>query len=115
MNVDKYLQQKAVYWGSPIQGAFGGKTFADPVEIDCRWRDRREIFQLANGEQVVSRAVILVDRDVDEQGMLYLGELDDLESSQQANPMTISRAYPIRRFDKIPDRTASNFLRKAYL
>ena len=112
--------QTAVYWGTPVDDGYGGKTFADPVEIDCRWEDKIENIDRVGGgrlgEEVVSEAQVYVTQDVEEHGYLFLGDLDDLDSDEEADPTTITKAYMINRFEKVPVmRSSSEFLRKAYL
>ena len=111
--------QTAVYWGSPTSDGYGGKTFADPVEISCRWEDIVENINRVGarlGEEIVSMAQVYVTTDVEEQGYLFLGTLDDLDSDEEADPTKIVKAYMINRFDKIPVlRSTTEFLRKAYL
>jgi hypothetical protein len=65
---------------------------------------------------------VFVTQDVQEEGMLYLGTLDDLydlyaESSGGGidDPMSIVGAYIIKRFQKTPTLDGSGYLRKAYL
>ena len=107
--------QTAVYWGTPVADGYGGTTFAAPVEIYCRWTENREIIQNSLGEQEISNAQVIVLQDVDEQGYLYLGELDDL-SSNPSDPKAEDDTFEIKKFDKIPElRSTTNFLRKAYL
>ncbi len=117
--IARLCTQTAVYWGSPVNDGYGGKTFDDPVEISCRWEDRIESINRVGarlGEEIVSRAQVYVTEDVEELGYLYLGTLDDLDSDEEADPTTIVKAYMINRFDKIPTMRSSNeFLRKAYL
>ena len=108
--------QTAVYWGSPVEDGTGGKTFADPVEISCRWEDTLEVITDAQGNDIVSKSAIYVTQDVDEQGYIYLGTLADLDSAEEADPTTVDDAHVIRRFDKIPTlRKTNEFLRKVYL
>ena len=111
--------QTAVYWGNPTGDGYGGKTFDDPVEISCRWEDIVENINRVGarlGEEIVSMAQVYVTTDVEEQGYLFLGTLDDLDSGEEADPTTIVKAYMINRFDKIPVlRSTTEFLRKAYL
>lgn len=112
---DRNLNQTAVYWRSPTPDGMGGFTYDDPEEIDCRWTASTQVITASNGDQVVCRAEVQVDQDLDEQGLLYLGTLDDLESSEEEDPSTVDAAYSIRRFDKIPGIRADRFFRKAYL
>lgn len=112
---DRNLNQTAVYWGTPVDDGDGGLTFADPVEIDCRWVDISEVITAASGEQIVSRAKVRVNQDLDERGMLYLGTLADLDSTQEGDPLSVDGAHEIRRFDKIPTIKANAYSRKAWL
>ncbi len=115
-------QETAVYWGDPSNDGQGGLTFGSqyPREIKCRWEDRIEVISMQGGgrksEEFVSKAMVMVLEDVDEQGYLFLGDLDDLNSSQEENPKDVDKAYRIQRFDKIPAvRHGTEFIRKAYL
>ena len=122
--IARRCNQTAVYWGSPVNtGAGRKKTYAEPVEIDCRWEDSAQLISDDKGNEITSRAVIFVTQDVDEQGMLYLGELETLydlvgESSGGGldDPQAIANVYTIRRFEKVPSiNDPTQFLRKAYL
>lgn len=112
---ERNLNQTAVYWGSPAPDGYGGYTFAEAVEIDCRWVDTTEMIMDAKGENVVSRASVQVAQDLDVDGMLFLGTLNDLDSSQEEDPTTIPTAYRIKRFDKTPTIRGNSFYRAAYL
>ncbi len=111
--------QTAVYWGTPTEDGYGGKNLADPVEIDCRWEDRIELISRVGarlGEEFISSARVFVTQDVDEQGWLFLGDLDDLDSDEEANPKDADGAFAIERFDKSPVlRSTNKFARVAYL
>ena len=125
MSITSFLtrtcKQVAVYWGSPVNDGYGGKTFADPVEIFCRWEDKNEIFVAPNGDEAVSKSVVYVLQDLDQEGYLYLGTLDDLlesggESTGELVPSEIEGAQIIKRFDKTPALgSTTEFLRKVYL
>jgi len=122
MGIEDFMKrtcnQTAVYWGDPVDDGYGGETFGSryPVEIDCRWEDVKEVIQDAQGNEIVSRSRIYVLEDVDEEGYLYLGTLDDLDSDELENPKKLNGAFKIKRFDKIPSIRGSNeFVRKAYI
>jgi len=125
----RQFKQKCVYWGSPVNDGQGGYTFADPVELDCRWERMDQIVKDDKGKEFTSRAVIFLGQDVDYDGLLYLGTLDNLydivdESSAGIldDPKTFFADHPtapiftIRRFQKVPALgSTTDFLRKAYL
>jgi len=119
--IEKFIQkiavQTAVYWGSPTNSGYGGYTYATPVEIGVRWEDVKETFVDKEGKETVSRAKIFVTQDLDEDGYLYLGTLDDFDSTVDTDaPREIVGCFPIKRFDKIPMiRKTDEFVRLAYL
>lgn len=108
------LFQKAIYWGHPVADGYGGYTWDDPVEISCRWEDIMMVEALAMEIRAELRSEVFLDQDVDEQGMLLLGELEDLDSGDFNDPVNAG-ATMIIRFDKIPTVKADYFLRKAYV
>jgi hypothetical protein len=114
--------QICVYWGSPINDGKGGFTFAEPVELACRWEASNQIVTDKNGSELTSRAVAYLLQDVDEDGMLYLGHLDDFMDSEDSSgdfdiphPKSIDGAYYIKRFVKTPNVSGKEYLRAAYL
>jgi hypothetical protein len=75
-----------------------------------------QIITDAKGTEMTSRALVFLTQDVDEEGMLFLGTLDDLDSADEENPMSVNEAYIIKRFQKTPALGSTTvFLRKAYL
>lgn len=123
----KHCKQTCVYWGSPLDDGEGGFTFATPVEILCRWEGKVQIVKDddAKGGEIESVAIVYVLQDVDEQGYLYLGTLDDFEilgdseedsSGGWYNPQAVQGAYKIKQFEKIPALSSTTeFVRRAYL
>jgi len=131
MGIETFLSQVCtqvcVYWASPTSNGRGGYTYDDPVELYCRWKDEQQIFASNDGEQLVSKAVVHVLEDVDTDGLLYLGSLDDLEtlyddsegdsSGVWYDPKLIEEGLCIiKKFTKVPAlRSTTQFVRKAYL
>ena len=112
------LNQTCVYWGTPTASGYGAFTYATPVELDCRWLQVREVITDNNGDEIVSHSRVRVAQDVDEEGVLYLGALDDLTVAQKANPLKVDNAFKIRKFDKKPTMrkgSAQRVFRKAWL
>jgi hypothetical protein len=117
MNLAKYFNQTAVYWGSPENDGFGGYSFADPIEVKVRWTVKQERFLSSQGsgngvEELLSRVTVLAETDFEMLGKMSLTILNDLSSSQL--PET-ENALTIMGFEKIPTKDARQFLRKVYL
>jgi hypothetical protein len=120
LGIEKFLQkisvQTAVYWGNPTDDGYGGITYDDPEEISVRWENTTKLITTADGQEYACVAEVIVNQDVEVNGYLYLGELDDLDSSEMDDPKTVDAAYRIKRFDKIPMiKKTDEFVRKAYL
>ena len=108
--------QTAVYWGTPVNDGTGGKTFADPVEISCRWEETIQVMLDAKGVETTSRAAVYLTQDVDEEGMIFLGTLDDLDSDEEDDPMTATGVHTIKRFSKTPSLgSTTDFRRVAFV
>jgi len=108
------LNQKVVYWGSPVTDGYGKLTFADPIEIDVRWEAKMELFLSFNGKEELSQAIIYSDTEMEIDGYLMLGELTDL-IGLTSDPMAQVAACPIKQFKKSPDLTGSTYVRKTWL
>lgn len=112
----------AVYWAPLGDDGMGGMLFAEPVEIDCRWEHRVQVLTDAKGTVIGSRGSAVVTQDVEEEGFLFHGTLDDLEGSEADSsgiyydPKQVEGAYEIKQFEKVPAlRSTTAFYRKAYL
>ena len=117
MNLAKFFNQTACYWGNPIPDGFGGYAFDDPIEVKVRWTVKQEKFLSSQGvgngvEEFLSHVTVLSETDFDMNGRMALEYLTDLDSEQL--PETVG-ALTIMGFEKIPTKDAKQFLRKAYL
>lgn len=111
---ERNLNQTCVYWSAPVNDGYGGYTWATPVELDCRWVLKTNVLMSVNGRELVSTVEVRVKQDVDEEGMMWLGNLTDLTLAQQADPIEAG-AFQIKSFSKVPTLDATRFSRKAYL
>jgi len=113
--VTRTSKQTAVYWGNPVEDGEGGSSFDAAVEIQCRWESQSEIVKDQDGNELVSTARVYVLQDLDENGYLYLGTLDDLDSNPD-EPRDVDGALRIILTDKIPALgSTTEFVRKVHL
>jgi len=103
------FRQSATYWASPVSDGMGGYSWDAPTALKVRWEDRQEQFANEFGEALVSKALVFTDVDIDTNGYLYLG------TSVVTDPSTLSGAYKVRQFIKLPDLRQMINERKAYL
>lgn len=103
---------KAIWWSKTGRGVSGDPTFAAPVEISCRWEDVQERFIDLVGAEVVSSALVYVDRDMKAGDFLQRGEL---ESGTPANPTDSSEAWEMRDWNKLPNFKETEYLRSTHL
>jgi hypothetical protein len=114
--VESVCVQTMVYWSTPTPDGYGGFTYSTPEEISCRWDEKMQLVRGANGEEVVSKAEVMVTRDIDEGGFLYLGSLDDLSVAQKADPMLVDGAWKVLSISKTPlFQSTDEFVRTVYL
>jgi len=111
---ERNLNQIAVYWGNPTNDGSGGYSYADPVELDCRWESVDTVSASSIGLNYVVEHEVQVAQDLDKDGMMLLGTIDSIGESDLSVPERLG-AKRIVKFDKIPDLKATHFFRKAYL
>lgn len=110
------FNQTAVYWGSPVEDGSGGKTYATPVEIKCRWEDRQIVVSEEDGKEISSSSQVFTTEDLEEQGYLFLGTLDDLTVENRIDPKLVNKAYEIARVSAVPAVGSTTvFVKKVYL
>lgn len=123
MGVYQMLQKRlqahtCVYWANPVNDGYGGQTFDDPVELQCHWQEVRTLMRDKFGKEIVSEAVVYLLQDVDEDGYLLLGSIDDVLQSDSTftDPKELSGARKIIKFAKTPSlHRTGDYVRKAFL
>ncbi len=121
MSIERFIKkitvQTAVYWGFPVNDGFGGFTYSIIIDIKCRWDGVTELITNSKGKEVVSSAKLLVDIDLNEEGYLYLGSLNDFVSGFDfSNPKNVDGAFSIQKIEKTPMiKSTTNFVRTVYL
>ena len=118
MSIANYMKkacfQTAVYWGSPTSDLDGSSSYVSPVEIKCLWQEAIKMIKDTEGKEIVSNASIYVLQDLDNHGMLFHGELDDLSLEEKNDPKKRTEAYEIKLFVKTPSlHLRGEFNRKA--
>ena len=114
--IARMCKQDAVYWGNPQNDGYSDFTYDAAVEIKCRWEDKEQIVSKGDEKAVIFRSIIFLLQDVDTDGLLWLGSVDDLTSDQKLNPKELSGIMVIKRFEKSPEiKSTDKFLRKAFL
>lgn len=107
--------QTAVYWAAPTNTGTD-LTFITPVEVKCRWEDKKVVYRATDGKEHISRSVVYVLQEMDEDGYLYLGELADLSTGEKADPRTLIDAFTVKQFNKSPSLgTEDDFIYTVYL
>lgn len=111
---EKFAVQTAVYWGSPVNDGYGGRTFATPREILVRWDDDEHISKDSFGNDFKTKAKLIVTEDLDFEGFCMLGSLSEVTGK---TPFDFpGRAYQIIRKTMTPMvRKTDDFLRIVYL
>jgi len=118
--IERYIKRiskdKAVYWPSPTPREDGSNSYGAPIEINCFWKDGFQSIPDRDMREVSVKALIYVSQDLDEQGMLYKGRLQDLTAAEKADPRLVERAYEITKFVKTPSLHLRNqYNRQVYI
>ena len=106
-NVKRLFKDTITYWASH-EDSFGGFSLSPPIVMKGRWEDRIERVTDSAGDELISRAVVLLDQKVEVDGYLYLGDSSSNRPAEEG-------AHRIRRVDRIASLTGSKTLWKAYL
>lgn len=112
-NYTRNMTQTATYWTPGTNDGAGGKSYAAPVTIRCRWQDVQKLFIDMHGETVMSSAIVYPDRVLENSGYLALGDLTDEEHYMQPN--LIRAAREIRSVGASPSLNGAQQLNKVYL
>lgn len=110
MDFSTKLNQVATYWPPGLPDAYGRVTFeAAPVEITIRWQNAAELFRDAQGNEVVSRAVIYTLDLLAVGGWIQLG---NAAVGTVSDPRLADRADEIRQIGTSPSLRATQQLYK---
>ena len=112
--IDTARKQTAIWWQRTGIDGFGVPSFAAPVDIRVRWDDSAEKFITAEGEEKVSRSVVMVDV-ADGVGLDDYLKLGASDSGTASNPENETGAYPVLRYDLTPNLANTETLAEAYL
>ncbi len=106
--IDTFRRRDAVYYPQDGMSADGNPTFGIPVEIKVRWDDVTQRFNLPDGSEAISNAVVYVDRQMDIGDLLFYGTLLDLKYPDE--PLKNRRINEIRQFSRIDNLKATKTL-----
>ena len=110
----KTMKATAVYWPPEnTYDSYGKPVPRDPFEILVRWDDVVEEFVDEEGVPQMSKAKLIVDRDLEIGGVLMLGELADIVD--YAEPKENPDAWEIKLFSKIANFRGNKYIRQVYL
>lgn len=102
--------QDITYWAPAGDNRYGDDTFEAPVKLRGRWEDRQEQMMLPSGEESVSKAIVFIGTDVDEEGYLAVGDY-----TGQNDPSAVAGAQQIRATVSIPSMRSNEVERRAIL
>ena len=77
----------ATYWPIKADDGFGGQTFDEPITLDVRWQDRRELIRDDEGREKVSRHVVYLvegEASIVEGGWMARGDKTATADPRQA-------------------------------
>lgn len=107
----RFRKQTATVWKQNGVDSGGDPEFtaASPFTITVRWEERNDNLIGTDGESFMSQAVVYPGIDLVPGDYLYLG------TNTTADPTTVTGAFEVKKFEKIPSPSAKKFIRKATL
>lgn len=113
----RLLRQTVVYWETDSTDVFGNTSWEAGIEIKARWEEQAEDVLNADGENVVSKAVVYVDGDQDivMDGVMFLGVKSSLTTAQIPDPDRVANAYRIIAVRNSPELRNRRSLKKLWL
>lgn len=114
MNRKRLYKQTMVYWNPPTKSR-GDDVYTEPIELCCRWLDKVERFVDSTGQEKTSVSVFYTDTLIELDAQAFEGTFADLSSGEEENPVSIPKARPIQKVDKIPSLRGGCFSYKGYL
>lgn len=110
--IKRMRRQTAVYWKRTTPDHYANFSYAEPVEITCRWED---VTLEVRGDEVEATnfsSRVYVDRVMNLGDVLMLGAL---ESDTPEDPKGLESAKAIQRFEALPNLKNRETLYTAYL
>lgn len=117
LKIRKYLKQTAVLWAKTGTGGSGQATYAQPVEVACRWDDVQEEVQMIDGRKVISNAQLMLASPVTLGSLLMLGTLATWQAmpTYPRVPTKAQGAFEVFKASGTPDIKGRPLLYQAYL
>ena len=85
--------QPIVYWANPVSDGFTGFEYDDPVQLYGRWEELNEVIMGPNGKELISQARVFLTQEVAEEGRMWLGSMDDLDSAPDPDASAVNALY----------------------
>ena len=98
--IKRMRKQYAVWWERLPADRYGKFTWAEPVEVRCRWDDSGSEYRTMKGQVEISQATVYPDRIMRQGDKLRKGEM---ETDETLDPTTLDEAFEIQRFEQIPN------------
>lgn len=114
---NKFLKQTLVYWAPAGADEYGKVAYGTPVELACRWEDRRTEYLNPEGRLVMSRAYVLLADPIREGGLIFLGKLADWIAmpTYPEIPTRGQLAIEVTNVKPTPDIKAKSMIYEIYL
>lgn len=110
--IKRMRKQKAVWWERLDPDRYGSYSFAEPVEISCRWDDSGSEYRTVKGQVEISQATVYPDRVLRQGDKLRKGPI---ETDEPLDPKTVANSFEVQRFEETPNLKNTETLYTAHL
>lgn len=101
--------QDATYWAPATTNEFNEITYSAPTALKVRWEDKLTKMNTPDGKEVMSKAIVYSQIDLEIDGHLFLG------TSVEADPNDEPDAHLILFFGNTPNLSGTKSVRKSIL
>lgn len=98
--ISKVQRDTLTYWAYAGADRYGEPTYANPIQMKCRWDDCRKQVFMEDGSPVFTKIELITAKPLAVKGMVRKGKLTGQE--HQANPRTLSDTHEIIQTDITP-------------
>ena len=114
---NRNLTQTLVYWPpSGEKDEYGKTIFGEPIDMKCRYEQKLQKVVRYTGEEVLSKGVVYSLYPLHVEGIVWQGDVLELESGQIEDPLSIPGAELVISTEVIPPLRGTGLSQhKAYL
>lgn len=115
----KFQKQTLVYWQKMDSDGFGQPTYANPIQLPCRWESEDQEIVLPDKRKVVAHGYLLMSQYLTPGSIVFLGTLAQVNAlptiPERVVPTFNQGGREVLKCDTTPDLQAVEYLYEVYV